>query len=350
MIKAKDIASHAGVSLATVDRVLNGRPGVSARTLLRVRASIKALGYVPNANAVALVKGVKARLLFLIPKGPGTFITSLSEQLAAAKEAFLAQQVQIKVQVIPPLDPQALCEQLNQIDRKQVDGVALVVSEGDGVRWAIDRLRAQGVYVVTLVSDALLSRRDYFVGVDNLAAGRTAGSLMSKFLLPQGGPAAVESTKAGKIALVLGSQLLRDHVERQIGFLQVVQGRMPKITVLPPIEGYDRHEIVEHRLSALLRSQPDIVGIYSAGAGVRGLIAALDGLPSDRPICTIAHELTQVTRQALESGKIDAILAQDPGHEVRSAIRLLVSLVTRVPAIEAQERISLDIIIRENLP
>jgi len=40
-----DIAEAAGVSLATVDRVLNARRGVREKTVSRVNAAIEKLGY-----------------------------------------------------------------------------------------------------------------------------------------------------------------------------------------------------------------------------------------------------------------------------------------------------------------
>lgn len=40
-----DVASHAGVSEATVSRVLNGKAGVSAATLETVLAALEQLGY-----------------------------------------------------------------------------------------------------------------------------------------------------------------------------------------------------------------------------------------------------------------------------------------------------------------
>ena len=43
-----DIARRAGVSLATVDRVLNARPGVRAKTVARVQAAVASLGYVTD--------------------------------------------------------------------------------------------------------------------------------------------------------------------------------------------------------------------------------------------------------------------------------------------------------------
>ncbi|MGW7296161.1 LacI family DNA-binding transcriptional regulator [Streptomyces xiamenensis] len=49
------VAAHAGVSRATVSRVVNGTPGVRAELRERVLRSVAALGYVPNSAARSLV-------------------------------------------------------------------------------------------------------------------------------------------------------------------------------------------------------------------------------------------------------------------------------------------------------
>ncbi|GAA2081022.1 LacI family DNA-binding transcriptional regulator [Streptomyces albiaxialis] len=49
------VAAHAGVSRATVSRVVNGGAGVRSEVRERVRASVDALGYVPNSAARSLV-------------------------------------------------------------------------------------------------------------------------------------------------------------------------------------------------------------------------------------------------------------------------------------------------------
>jgi DNA-binding LacI/PurR family transcriptional regulator len=51
MVKIKDVAQHAGVSSATVSRVLNGDAGVAAVSRERVLASVRELGYRPNRVA-----------------------------------------------------------------------------------------------------------------------------------------------------------------------------------------------------------------------------------------------------------------------------------------------------------
>ncbi|WP_101775431.1 substrate-binding domain-containing protein [Pasteurella oralis] len=54
MVTIHDVAQHAGVSVATVSRVLNNHPSASAKARLAVQAAVEKLGYQPNANAQAL--------------------------------------------------------------------------------------------------------------------------------------------------------------------------------------------------------------------------------------------------------------------------------------------------------
>ena len=136
-------------------------------------------------------------------------------------------------------------------------------------------------------------KRDHFAGVDNIAAGRTAGSLMGRFL---GG-------RAGPVAVLAGSMLVRDHRERLEGFRAVMAEAFPAIALLPVIEGQDDPDTrrAPGRRGAC-RASPGIVGIYSLGAGNRGLIARAEGRRrTGAPICVIAHELTPHTRAALQS-------------------------------------------------
>ncbi|MGW2178294.1 LacI family DNA-binding transcriptional regulator [Streptomyces sp. NPDC001732] len=54
MASIKDVAARAGVSVATVSRVLNSHPSVSPDARTRVLAAVDALGYRPNAVARSL--------------------------------------------------------------------------------------------------------------------------------------------------------------------------------------------------------------------------------------------------------------------------------------------------------
>ena len=209
------------------------------------------------------------------------------------------------------------------------------------VRAAIDELVDQGTEVLTLVSDVPASRRSRFVGIDNVAAGRTAATLLGRFCGPGG---------SGPVATVLGSLALRDHAERLFGFRQVLADEHPTLRVLPAIEGQDRSDLTEPLLRDLLVREPALVAIYSAGAGNGGLQAALAGHPRARQIVWVCHELTASARQALLDGTADAVIHQDPGHEVRSACRLALAALSGEQVLPEQERIGIDIYVKDNLP
>jgi LacI family transcriptional regulator len=101
---------------------------------------------------------------------------------------------------------------------------------------------------------------------------------------------------------------------------------------------------VAHLLAEALT--PDVVGLYASSAGSPGLVQALAG----RSLTVIAHELTPTSRAALMDGTFDALITQDAGHLIRSAIRLLRATADGAAFDPAEERIRIDIHLRENVP
>jgi hypothetical protein len=156
--------------------------------------------------------------------------------------------------------------------------------------------------------------------------------------------------RTGEVGLIAGSLALRDHIERQFGFEQIMTHEYPHLSILPVREGRDDWQRVEEVTAQLLKEHPNLIGIYNAGGGTRGIIVALEKAKRERDIVFIAHELTNHARKALIRGTVDAIINQDAGHEVRSAVRVLLAKADNAPLIEAQERIRIDIFLRDNLP
>jgi LacI family transcriptional regulator len=335
----QDVARTAGVSLATVDRVMNRRPGVHAETAERVQAAINLLKYRPDRLAARLARGRDHRFQYLLPSGRNAFMQALEAEVRTAAERFAYERVHLNVTHVDVFDGDALAAALERL-RGEVDGVAVVALDHPSVREAIDELAESGVTVVTLVSDAPRARRAHYVGIDNSAAGRTAASLLGRFLAGRG----------GKVGLVAGSIALRDHIERQLGFAQVMARDFPGLTLLPLVEGRDDDARVELLAAGLLADHSDLVGIYNVGAGNGGIVAALEASGRARDVVFVAHELTPFSRRQLIRGTIDAVINQDPGHEARSAARLLLAAREGMPIDPGQERIRIDIFIRENLP
>jgi LacI family transcriptional regulator len=335
-----DIANAAGVSLATVDRVLNKRAGVKRATVERVEAAVARLGYVRDISAANLAKQRTYRLVFIIPEGPNSFMRGLERQLEQLRQPSALQRIDIRILRVPAFDASALASTLDNLVPDAVSGLALVATESALVRDALGRLTDAGVPVVTLVSDMPGSRRDHYVGIDNVAAGRTAANLLGRFV---GG-------RSGRIALIAGSMLVRDHVERRMGFDQVIRSEFPALECLPVLEGRDDADMTRDMLTGCLARESGVIGVYNMGAGNRGVIDVLAGRPDYRDLAVVAHELTDHARKALHEGIFDAVINQDAGHEARSAIRWLKARIDGTPLIGGQERIRIEIYLRDNLP
>ena len=334
-----DIARAAGVSLATVDRVLNDRPGVRPAKMQAVQDAIVRLGYVRDLAAANLARGRTYRIAFVLPASEGQFVHTLAEAVARLERQSDARTA-IELCRYPTDDPHAIAAVLAGLPDDEVAGVALMAPETPVVRDAVRALRARGVPVVALASDLPNTERDRFVGIDNVAAGRTAGTLTGRFLC--GGPAQV---------IVIGeSMLLRESLERRLGFDLVLQESFPQIEVLQTLETHGRGREMSGVLREALAHSADVRGIYLLGAGHRALSDALAEMGLTGRLTVIGHELTAQARSALESGTMDAIIMQNPGHVVRSALRVLRAISDRTPIDEAQEQIRIEIVMRENLP
>lgn len=68
-VSIKDVARAAGVSTASVSRVLSGKPGVGADTAERIRKVIEEMDYRPNLGARGLVKRTTGNIAVVVPRG-----------------------------------------------------------------------------------------------------------------------------------------------------------------------------------------------------------------------------------------------------------------------------------------
>ncbi len=203
------------------------------------------------------------------------------------------------------------------------------------MRAAIEQASRRGIIVLTLVSDLQQSARRDFIGIDNVAAGRTAASLLGRFCA------------VGRIGVVAGSLGLVDHQQRLEGFRQVLAEEFPRLEIIGPVEGYDNDARTEAAVADLLKHHGPVAGLYNLGAGNAGLIAALDGTGRAGKVRVIAHELTDASRDALERGTIDVVLDQNPDLKWTLARRRWVD--SRIQELQ-QILANAEVLVGSNLP
>ncbi len=331
-----DVARTAGVSLATVDRVLNARPGVRPETAVKVEAAIKALDFRRDLSASLLARARDLRLVFLIPDGGNAFMESLAAAVGRRARASRNERLTLSVMPYHALDPLALVAALESLDGRRTDCAVIVAPDDPAVAKAIEAATRRGIAVITLVSDLPGSARRHFIGIDNQAAGRSAASLIGRFCAP------------GAVGIIAGSLGLRDHRERFEGFAGVLGREFPQLEIVGPLEGFDDDAQTEAAALKLLENRA-LVGIYNLGAGNAGLVAALGRTHRAGNVRVIAHELSDTTRGALRAGTLDVVLDQNPDGEIRAAIAAARQVALSPGAEIHSEPIEIGIFLRDNL-
>jgi LacI family transcriptional regulator len=332
-----DIAGRAGVSTATVDRVLNGRAGASAANRQRVLKAARDLGYLPFEGLVALPSR-PVHLEFFIPFLENGFMGDLAAGIRGFA-ATLPLVASCQIHVLDGFGPEALLPALEGLSLR-TRGVGVVTIDHPRSREAIARLSEAGVRVVTIASDLPDSPRSAYVGVDNTVAGRTAALMLGR----------MAGRARGPVGLFLGSRAYDGHKGREAGFRSVIERDFPGLTLLPAVETGESSARSAAAMASMLRHEPDLVGVYCLGAGRTGIVEALRAArPARRPF-VVLHDLTDSTRAWLAEDLIDVVIDQNARLVAEQAvIRLLGSIAAPTPLLPTRD-IEPRIILRENIP
>lgn len=334
-----DVAARAGVSLATVDRVMNRRSGVRELTARRVLQSAADLGYLPQSEIMSSLRPRPMRLVFLLPAGTNPYLNRLGETVKQFATAPAEVNATVRCFFIDSFDPRVLTEALRRYGEK-VDGIAFMAIDHPLVREAVANLRARGKHVVTLISDVSNAGRTAYVGLDNRSVGRTAAHILGR----------LSGNKSGKVALIAASRTYRAHEEREMGFLGLIDQGFPHLNVVGMREGHDdRDENYRHTVR-LLDEFPDLVGIYNVGGSSDGIARALRERNRYDQVIFIGHGLTPDTRGYLVEDVMDVVITQSPDAIVRNAIQIFSNARAGVDPLSSVPRLPMEIIFKENIP
>ena len=177
-----DVARLSGVSVATVDRVLNGRGGVTPDKEARVLTAARRL----KIDRVLSQRYARIlRVAVLIQPETNPFHAALRDAIAAAGRTYADLNLQFLIHHIDPNHPARTAAAITELGSRH-DGLILS-SPGDPRVVAALCAVAATIPVVTLATDIPDSGRHAYVGPDDRQAGRVAGDLMGRFLRPPAG-------------------------------------------------------------------------------------------------------------------------------------------------------------------
>lgn len=294
-----DLAAAAGVSVATVDRVLNRRHPVREGTARRVLAAAENLGYhaTPLLRSRLQERQRPARMGFLLQRQSSPFYQQLARDLEAAALGALGRDRRPRIEFVGELDPARIVLRMHGMSR-HIDALAVVAVDHPRVTEEIARLHSLGIPTFTLLSDLSASMRAGYIGLDARKAGRTAAWAITRL-----------ARAPGSVAIFVGSHRYLDHDTREISLRSYLRELAPAFRLLEPLVDLEQPEVAYDAALTLLKRHPELAGIYSAGGGTEGIIAALLETGRSDDVVLVGNELTPSIRSALIDRVVDLVIA-----------------------------------------
>lgn len=301
----KAVALQAGVSLATVDRVVHQRAGVRAHTVRRVQQAMTEL---ERQSAQVGLQGRKF-MLDVVVQAPMRFAQVVRDALEREMPLLHPAILRARYHLGESMTVAELVVTLDKIAVRGSHGVLLKAPNEAAVVDAVARLQVRGIPVVTLVTDLTSSARLAYVGMDNRAAGHTAAYLLGQWL-------GTHST-AG-VLVSLSSTRFRGEGEREAAFAEALQRNYPLLQRVDASEGLGLHKATVSLVRQRLKAHPQVCAVYSIGGANA---AILEAFAQERRGCKvfIGHDLDADNLPLLQSGQLSAVLHHDLQHDMRMA-------------------------------
>lgn len=335
-----DVARAAGVSAATVDRTLNGRQRVREETAKVVYDAAQRIGY----HAAGLIqKRIQSdlkpvRLGFVLSKEKQAFYQGFAEEIKRAVEGTpnIRGTVRFAYSVSQtPVEFAGLMEDM----RSNVDALAAAAVGHHQVTESVAKLRSSGVPCFSLLNDFAQGVRQGYIGLNNVKVGRVAASMI-----------ATAVHRPGKLAVFVGGYRWHGHELRETGFRSYFRENAPQFTVQDTLVNLETRQLTYEATLDLLARNPDLRGIYVAGGGMEGAIAALREVRQPGQVALVVNEITPESRSGLNEGYVTLVISTPLSRLCRVMVDMMVASVEQgVSDVGGQKFLQPDLFLPESV-
>ena len=310
----KEVAKAAGVSPATVDRVINNRAKVSLATTNLVLETYRRLVSGATADLHGRASEPEPMLRFdFVMESSQPFIDSIKtavEGIAASSQGF---NISLHIHQAPfPFNLQEFTNRLEAV-AKESDGIVLVCREDPAITTCLRAISKAAVPLVCLTTDLVDIDRLGYIGINHVSAGRTAGSLLGQLI----------GAQTGELILLLTGSF-RCQYERELGFRSLIREAYANLSIREIYAHQETDKDCLSKLTEAFKLKPfKPLAIYNTGGGNRGVADAIRSMGWGQEVLFIGHEINDASRDLMTTNRMAAVIGQDTKSEVALAINAL---------------------------
>ncbi len=313
----KDIAREAGVSTATVDRVLNGRVKVREETVRKVADAAHRVGYHARGLIDRQLEPSVPKMTFgfVLHKQRHEFYRNFAREIEAAVAARRDIHGKALIRFSPEQSAAGFLTEMDKFSGR-IDALASSAINHQSISREVQRLKDVGVPTFALLNDFAQGIRESYLGLNNIQVGRTAAWLLTKTV-----------HQPGKLAVFVGGNRWHGQELRETGFRSFVRESAQDFTVLDPMVNLETRQVTYEATLDLLSRHLDLRGIYVAGGGMEGAIAALRESRAPEKVQLVVNELTEESRAALADGYVTMVIGTPLAQLCRDMVEMMISAV-----------------------
>lgn len=324
-----DLAQHAGVSISTVNRLINGSGLVKPDTVERVIDSANAIGFygLNTLKRRKLENLPSFRFGFLMQQNHRPIYKVWAQGVVDACHENSQANIEPVVQFEENLAPEVIAASLKSLG-KQVDAVAVITADHPLISQAIDDLKTQGIPVVAYISDLSAASRAGFVGTDNWKAGRTAAWFLTQL-----------TAFKGNICSLIGSHRYQCQDIADASFRSYIREFAPDSVVHDTLLTHEIPENAYQIVRELLEHDADLTGIFVNGGGISGVLKARSKLSQERQktFKIICRDLGPESKKGLSDGRIMAAFPHPVERISKELIDVMLRLASTPPSSSIQQ-------------
>jgi len=340
-IGVKEIARLANVSLATVDRVLHNRTGVSEATRTKVQKIIKKLNYKPNIMPRRLASGKVYRFATLIPRASEetAYWQAPLNGINRAQSELGQYGIQIEKYLFDLNDRRSFIAMAEAVLNSDADGVVVAPSFIDESIEFTNKCRELKVPYVFINADIPSQESLCYIGPELFKSGYLAGSL-AKF--------AKSDRKKFLVVNIVKDIDNKHHVFRkEEGFKTYFRDQNIDAEFIEANINQPDYATVEKRLAEIFDKNPDISSVFVTNSRVFTVARFLE-TKGYKDVLLIGYDYTEENLEYLKNGMITFLICQKPEEQgYRGVMALYHHMILKIP-IATIDYMPIDIVTREN--
>lgn len=336
----KEIARRANVSIATVDRVIHDRIGVSEKTKEEIKKIIKELNYKPNLFAQRLASKKVIKLATLIPKGSDE--TSFWEApllgIEQATNEINKLGVTVKHFFYDQNKRESFVEESKKLLKSSTDGILLAPTFIEESISFTEKCKAKGIPYVLIDSDLPNQGSLCYIGPDLFHSGYLNAHLINYLIKPN-----------EKILIVnISKEIDNQHhlVKKEEGFRSYFKNRKIKTNIIKIDIKKTDYKSIEKELNKLMQAHADIKLIFVTNSRVFDVAKFVEA--KNISVLLVGYDFISKNIEYLEKEVIDFLICQKPQEQAYKGIMNLYQHLSETVVTDKVYFMPIDIITKEN--